>query len=98
MPCILPWPNVHVLIQRGDRTPPEKSQKIWGFLAILVPIPTKPLFNVGPTVASQRNVFSMVYRWRADGGPLIVVFGSFLPSSTKKTTTTITKTQTLAPV
>ena len=26
----------------------------------------------------------MAFRWRADGGPLIVVLGSSLPSSTKK--------------
>ena len=27
----------------------------------------------------------MAFRWRADDGPLLVVFGSSLPSSTKKT-------------
>ena len=26
----------------------------------------------------------MAFRWRADDGPLLVVFGSSLPSSTKK--------------
>ena len=44
---------------------------------------TKPACNVGPTSARQRNAIEMVFRWRADDGPLIAVFGSFLPSSAK---------------
>ena len=39
--------------------------------------------NVGPSLASQRIAIKMAFRWRADGGWLIVVFGPFLPSSTK---------------
>ena len=30
------------------------------------------------------NCITMAFRWRVDDGPLIVVFGSSLPSSTKK--------------
>ena len=44
---------------------------------------TKPVFNVWPSLAHQRNTISMAFRWRADDGPLKVVFGSSLPSSTK---------------
>ena len=44
---------------------------------------TKPAFNVGPSSARQRNAIKMAFRWQADDGPLIVVFGSSLPSSTK---------------
>ena len=46
---------------------------------------TKPEFNVGPPSSRQRNVILMAFRWRADDGPLLVVFGSFLLSSTIKT-------------
>ena len=69
-------------IQRGDRgpDPPEKSQNI-GFLSNTGPDPlknhkaTKPEFNVGSS-ARQRNVIYMPFRWRADDGPILVVFGS----------------------
>ena len=37
---------------------------------------TKPALNVGP----------LAFRWRADVGPHIVVFGSFLLSTTRKKT------------
>ena len=33
----------------------------------------------------QQKAIKMAFRWRADDGPLKVVFGSSLPSSTKKT-------------
>ena len=39
---------------------------------------TKPVFNVGPSYIRQG------LHWRADVGPLMVVFGPSLPSSTKK--------------
>ena len=39
---------------------------------------TKPAFNAGPSYVRQG------FRFRADVGPLMVVFGSSLPSSTKK--------------
>ena len=43
------------------------------------PKATKPAFNVVPSSACQRNAISMGFRWRADDGPFIVVFGSYLP-------------------
>ena len=36
---------------------------------------TKPEFNVGPPSSRQRNAILMAFRWRADDGPLLVVFG-----------------------
>ena len=40
----------------------------------------KPAFNVGPSLACQRNAIEMAiemaFRWRADDGLLLVVFGS----------------------
>ena len=42
---------------------------------------TKPTFNVGPSSARHRNAIKMAFRWRADDGPLLVLFGSSLPSS-----------------
>ena len=69
---------------------PLKNHKNIGLLRNTGPDPlknhkaTKPAFNVGPTSASQRNPIELVFCWQADDGPLIVLFGSFLPSSTKK--------------
>ena len=76
----------------GDRGsgPPLLNHKNIGFLSNTGPGPLKnhkainPAFNVGPSSARQRNAISMAFRWRADNGPLIVVFSSFLHSSTKK--------------
>ena len=55
---------------------------------------TKPAFNVGPSSAHQRSAIQwclaggpmmlMAFRLCADNGPLLVVLGSSLPSSTKK--------------
>ena len=64
---------------QGVRTipPPVKNHGNIGFLSNTGPEPlenhkaTKPAFNVGPPLVRQR-------------GPLSVVFGSSLPSSTKK--------------
>ena len=76
-------PYGHVRIQRGgDRgseppPPHEKSQNL-GFLSntgldrLKTHKATKPEFNVTPAK----------FPWRADGGPLLVVFGSSLPQST----------------
>ena len=47
--------------------------RFWYLLIIL----TYYLFNVGPP-----SVLQMAFRWRADVSQLIVVLGSFLPSST----------------
>ena len=74
----------HGRIQRGDRgsgpPPPLKNHKNLGFLGNTGPDllknhkATKPAFNVGPLSARQRNAIYMAFRWRADGGPPIVVF------------------------
>ena len=40
-------------------------------------------FNVGPSSARQRNAIYMAFRWRADDGPLLVLFGSSFPISKK---------------
>ena len=45
---------------------------------------TKPVFNVGPSSARQRNAIKMSFRWRANDDPLIVAFWPFHPSSTRK--------------
>ena len=37
---------------------------------------TKPAFNIGPSSARRRDVILIAFHWRADDGPLIVVFGS----------------------
>ena len=61
---------------------PLKNHKNIGFLSNTGPYPlnnhkaTKPAFNVGPSLAHQRNTISMVFRWPADDGPLLVAFGS----------------------
>ena len=62
----------------GPDPPPEKSQKYKGSLLYLSGSlanhkATKPAFNVGPSLARQRNAIKC--RWRADDDPLIVVFG-----------------------
>ena len=75
-------------IQRGGGTggpdPPEKSQKYRvsfntgpDFLKNYKA--TKPAFNVGPSSARQGNAILMAFCWRADDGPFIAVFGSFIP-------------------
>ena len=45
---------------------------------------TKPAFIIEPVSPHQRNAISMAFHWWADNVPLIVVFGSFFPSSTTK--------------
>ena len=35
---------------------------------------TEPAFNVWPSLARQRNAIRMVFRWRADDGPIIAIF------------------------
>ena len=75
---------------RGSWPPlPLKNHKNLEFLCNTGPDPlknhkaTKPEFNVGPSSARQRNAILMAFRWGADDGPLLVVFGSSLPSSKK---------------
>ena len=74
---------------QGVRTPLKnhKNIKNIGFLSNtgLDPLKiTKLPFNVRPTSARQRNAIKMAFRCWTDDGPLIVVIGSFLPSSTQK--------------
>ena len=74
----------HARIQTGGTggldSPPLKNHKNIAFLSKTGTDPLKnyktfkPASNVGPSLA---------FCWRADDGPLIVVFGSYLPSSTK---------------
>ena len=76
-------------VGQGVRTPlPPKNHKNIGFLSNTVPDPLnnhkktgKPAFNVGQSLARQRNAISMAFCWRADDGPLLVIFGP--PSSNK---------------
>ena len=74
----------------GPPPPPPKNHKNIGFLSNtgLDPLKkqkaTKPASNVGPSSSRQRNAVQMAFRWRADDGPLIVAFGSSLPSSIEK--------------
>ena len=70
---------------RGPDPPPEKSHK-YMVLSNTGPDPrensqkaTKPVFNVRPSSARKRNAIPMAFRLRADGGPVIVVFGFFRP-------------------
>ena len=68
----------------GDRGsgPPLKNHKNIGFLSNtgLDPLKnykaTKPAFNVVPSLACQRNAIEMAFRWRADDGPILMVFES----------------------
>ena len=83
---------MHARIQRGGggSAPFPENHKTIGFLSKSGPDPLKnhkaikPAFNVSPSSARQQNAIQMAFRWRADGSPLIVVFGSSLPSLTKK--------------
>ena len=88
----------HVRIQREDRgfgpfpPPPLKNHKDKGILSNTGPAPlknhkaAKPAFNIGPSFARQQNTIKMVFRWRADDGPLLVPFGSSFPLSKKSGT------------
>ena len=73
----------------GVRPPPplEKSETIYGFLAILVRIPWKK-----HKATSQHLMLG--HHWQAsetsENGPIIVIFGSALPSS-KKSRKTLSK-------
>ena len=73
---------------QGVRTPLENHKNI-GFLRNTGSDPqnnhkaTKPAFNVGPPSARQGNAMQTAFRWRADDGSFIVIFGSSIPSSTK---------------
>ena len=74
----------------GRNPPPLKNKKNIGFLSNIGPNPwkitelPKQLSMLGQHRHARKRHLNGV-RWRADDGPLIVVFGSYLPSS-KKTT------------
>ena len=85
----------HVRIQRGggrDRGsgPPLKNDKNIGSLSNTGPDPlknhkaTKPALNVVLSTARQRNAITMAFPWLANDVPLLLVFGSYLPSSTTR--------------
>ena len=85
--CVCAWVDQE---GTGVQTPPPhthtlKNHNTIGFPSNTSPDPqknhkvTQPAFNVGPSYVRQ------AFRWRADIGPLMVVYGSSLPSSTKKT-------------
>ena len=73
----------------GLDTPALENHKAIGFLGNTCPNPlenhkaTKPAFNVGTSSTRQLNASLMAFRWRGYDGPLLVVFGSSLRSSTK---------------
>ena len=81
----------HGQIQREHRGPgpPEKRQKIrvseqhWSGSSENHEA-TMSAFNVGQSSTRQQNAINMAFCWWADDGPFIVVFGSSIPSSTKK--------------
>ena len=83
---------INTLCMRGSRggaggPDPTENHKNVGFLRNTGPNPlkiTKPAFNIGPSLASQRNAISMAFCCHTNDGQLIVVFSSYLPSSTKK--------------
>ena len=76
---------------RGSGPPPPlKNHKHLRFLNNSGPDPlkkyeaTEASIQYGSSSARQRNAIKMAFRWRADGGPRIVLFGSTHPSSAKK--------------
>ena len=75
----------HWQIQRGGgvRTSPLKNHKYMVcYPTCPDPLATKPAFYVWPSLARQRNGICMAFRWRADDGPFIAIFGFSIPSST----------------
>ena len=71
---------------------PLKNHKAIGFICNTCPDPhinhkaTKTAFKVGPPSAGalQRNAISIAFRWRADDGQLLVVFGPHQLKNTHK--------------
>ena len=74
----------------GPPPPPMKNHKHIGFSSNTGPDPlkiaaTKPAFNLGwSIIGAPAKRHLMAFCWRTDDGPLIVVLGFLLPSSTKK--------------
>ena len=86
--------NMHARIQRWDRgsgpPPPLENHKNIGFLSNTGPNPLKIIklpsqIQRWTIIGPRAKHHLMAFRWRAVGGPHIVVFGSSLPSSTIKT-------------
>ena len=79
----------------GPDPQPKKTHKTLVFLSNPGPDPlknhkaSKLAFNFGPSLARQWNAMymamKMTFHWRADDGPLVVVFWSCLPLSSKMT-------------
>ena len=87
------WLVPYARIQRGGqgvRTTPLKNHKNIEFLSNTGPDPLKFSKSqsyqasiqrwaiIGPP-ANQRNAIQMAFRWRADDGPLLLIFGPSLP-------------------
>ena len=73
--CIL---YTHVRIQRGG----QESQK-YRFLRNIGPDPLRiTKLPIQHSKLGHHHAIEMAFRWQADGGPLIVVFGSSRPLST----------------
>ena len=65
----------------SEPPPPLENQKIYFFSnsgpgTLKNHKATNPEFIVGPSSARQRNAIRMAFCWRADVGPILVVFGS----------------------
>ena len=97
--CLSMYPST-VPTMRGSRggtggPDPLKNYKNIGFLSNTGPDPlnnhkkNKPAFNVGPSLARQQNTIEMAFRWQANDGPLLVVFGS--PHLKKQTNKNLSK-------
>ena len=59
-----------------------RESRGWGTGGLDPPAPLKNHNNIG--LLSNTGPDPLAFHWRADEGPLIVVFGSSLPSSNKK--------------
>ena len=76
--CVCAWADSEGT--GGADTPPLKNHNTIGFPSNTGPDlqknhkVTKPVFNVGPSYVRQ------AFRWQANVGPLMVVFGTSLPS------------------
>ena len=70
----------------GPIPPPLKNHKNIGFPSNTGPDPLKitKLPSQHSVLGHHPHASPMAFRWQADDGPVIVVFGSSLPSSTKK--------------
>ena len=73
----------HARIQRGEAGVPDplKTFKAIGFLSNtgLDPLENHNAIKLWPSSAHQRNAISMMFRWGAVDGPLLVVFGPSHP-------------------